>query len=76
MITPASTPNHKLLVKRNKTVGKWRVFLILVRICSLLGAAGLLVCVVLVRPIGSIMDWVVRAPVRATNVVSVDTKSQ
>ena len=63
MIIPASTLHHNPDAKKNKTGGKYKIFLLLVRICCWLGAAGLLICVVLVRPIGSTMDWVIRAPV-------------
>lgn len=74
MVIPSNFPDHKSPAKKNHTVVKCRILLLLVRICSWLGAAGLLVCVVLVRPIGSTMDWVIKAPVCSIAVILVNTK--
>ena len=48
---------------RTKSKVKWvRVVQLLLRICAILGAAGLLVCVICIRPTGSSTDWIIRVP--------------
>ena len=46
-----------------KTEVKWlRWAQILLRVCALLGALGLLVCVICIKPTGATLDWIIRVP--------------
>jgi hypothetical protein len=64
LIVPYGNVNSKPMSRKTKTVVKWvRILLLLLRICSWLGAAGLLVCVVCIKPIGTTMAWIIRVPV-------------
>lgn len=66
MIVPYGNLDWKPMNPNTKTKVKWiRLFQLLLRICSLIGAAGLLMCVICIRPTGDSLDWIIRIPVRS-----------
>lgn len=63
-IVPYGHLNWKPVSLNTKTTVKWvRVLLLVLRLLSFVGAAGLLVCVIFIKPIGSTLDWIIRIPV-------------
>ena len=65
MIVSHAPTEPKPLPKNTKGIMKWsRVILLLLRICSWLGAGGLLACIICIRTVGTPMDWFMRIPVR------------
>ena len=63
-IVPYGNLNSKSMSPHTKTIVKWvRIFQLLLRVLTFLGAAGLLVLVICIKPIGSTLDWIVRVPV-------------
>lgn len=66
MLTPLYSPykphEWKPMSKSTKPKIKWlRIMLLNVRICSLLGALGLLFCIICIRPTNLSVDWIIRA---------------
>ena len=63
-IVPYGNLNWKPMSRHTRTIVKWvRILQLLLRILAFLGAAGLLVCVICIKPVGSSLDWVIRIPV-------------
>ena len=69
-VVPYGNLDWKPMNRHTKTIVKWvRVFLLILRICAFLGTAGLLVCVICVKPVGDTLDWIIRIPVSISNVL-------
>lgn len=63
-VVPYGNLNAKPMSKRTKSKVKWtRVTQLLLRICALLGALGMLLCVICIRGTESITGWIIRVPV-------------
>ena len=64
IIVPYGNLNAKPMGKRTKAKVKWtRLTQLFLRICALLGALGMLVCVICLRGTETLTGWVIRVPV-------------
>lgn len=61
---PYGNLNAKTMSRKTKPMVKWaRILQLLLRICALLGALGMLVCVICIRGTEPTTGWIIRVPV-------------
>ena len=64
LIVPYGNLNAKPMSKSTASKVKWtRLIQLFLRICALLGALGMLVCVICIRETEAITAWIIRVPV-------------
>ena len=61
---PYGNINSKTMSRHTKPIVKWtRLLQLLLRICALLGALGMLVCVICIKGTEPTTGWIIRVPV-------------
>ena len=64
LVVPHGNLKWKPLAPHTKSKVKWlRILLLFLYVCSWIGAVGLLVCVICIKPSGDIQDWLIWLPV-------------